>query len=172
MLTFSATSDSIGWNLPARFPGVRLPRLAAALRETDAAIEEWSEEPAVVRALVAPDEDEIGPALERCNRWPDFDQRVAELQGAHGRAHEVALRLVAGFEPTRGREPHRTMIRRSEHLAQMAMHTDGYFGYRQWFFFDDVWAAAHPALAASLMHYGVHWDPRCPCDHETFDCVP
>ncbi|GAA1023032.1 hypothetical protein Aple_096220 [Acrocarpospora pleiomorpha] len=46
-------------------------------------------------------------------------------------------------------------------MTQMSIHMDGFFGCRQWFFFDDVWAAAHPDLATSLMHYGVHWDPRC-----------
>ncbi|MFF5244648.1 hypothetical protein ACFY3V_10235 [Streptosporangium sp. NPDC000095] len=172
VLTFYSTFDSMGWNMPACFPGTRLPRLAATLRETDAPIDEWSGELAVLRALVAPGEDEIGPALERCNRWPDFEQDISETYGAHQQAHEIGLRLLQGFAPARGRDPHRTIIRQSEHVAQMAIHIDDYFGYRQWFVFDDVWAAAHPDLAASLLHCGSHWDPRCHRDHGIGECTP
>ena len=39
------------------------------------------------------------------------------------------------------------------------MHVDEYFGYQQWFLFDDVWAASHPELAASLLRYAIDWDP-------------
>jgi hypothetical protein len=46
-----------------------------------------------------------------------------------------------------------------EHIAQLALHHDDYFGYHQWFLFDDVWAASHPELAASLLRYATHWDP-------------
>lgn len=172
VLTSYATSDSIGGNTPVCFPGVRLPRFAATLREAGATLDEWPEELVVLRALVAPGEDEIGPALKRCNRWPDFEREIAETYDAHRQAHEFALRLLEGFEPSHGRDPDRTIIRHSEHVAQMAIHIDGYFGYRQWFFFDDVWAAAYPDLAASLLDYGPHWDPRCPRDHGYGECVP
>ncbi|MER5644591.1 hypothetical protein [Streptosporangium sp. NPDC002524] len=49
---------------------------------------------------------------------------------------------------------------------------DEYFGHRQWFVFDDVWAAAHPDLAVSLLHHGSHWDPRCHRDHGIGECTP
>ncbi|GAA0989651.1 hypothetical protein GCM10009555_073960 [Acrocarpospora macrocephala] len=93
------------------------------------------------------------------------------MYSAHPQAHGGALRRLEGFEASKGRDPERTLIRQGEHMAQMSIHIDGFFGYRQWFFFDDVWAAAHPDLATSLMRYGVHWDPRCPGGHGYFeDC--
>ncbi|MFF4412864.1 hypothetical protein ACFYY8_10050 [Streptosporangium sp. NPDC001559] len=180
MMTVYSTFNSMGWDTPDCFPGIRLPQLAATIRETDAPVDKWSAELAIVRALVAPGEDEIGSALERCNQWPAFEQdlsetfgrNVSEMYGAHRQAHEFALRLLEGSEPLHGRDPGRTFIRRSEHIVQMTIHTDDRFGYRQWFFFDDVWAAAHPDLAASLLHYGLHWDPRCPRGHRIGKCVP
>lgn len=171
VLTFYASIDSIGYCPPKSFPGVRLPQLAEALRATDVRLGEWPRELLHLRALVAPDESEIRPALERCNRWPSFEEEIPETYGAHPQAHETALRLLEGFEPSSGRDPDRTLIRQGEHMAQMSIHMDDVFGYRQWFFFDDVWAAAHPDLTTSLMHYGVHWDPRCPRSHgDAEDC--
>jgi hypothetical protein len=47
----------------------------------------------------------------------------------------------------------------AEHIAQMSMHASAFFGHQQWYLFDDVWAAAHPELAASLMRYAASWNP-------------
>ncbi|GIH25794.1 hypothetical protein Aph01nite_41040 [Acrocarpospora phusangensis] len=165
VLTFYASGDSIGWCPPYSFPGVRLPRLAAALRASGDSLSEWPGELLVLRALVAPGEGELRPALERCNRWPIFGEEASETFGAHAQAHETALRRVEAFEPAHGRDPERTLIRQGEHVAQMSIHIDSFFGYQQWFFFDDVWASAHPDLATSLLHYGAHWDPRCSRGH-------
>ncbi len=30
--------------------------------------------------------------------------------------------------------------------------------YHQWYFFDDLWAAAHPDLANALLRYASRWD--------------
>ncbi|MGW3347087.1 hypothetical protein ACWDA3_27600 [Nonomuraea rubra] len=57
----------------------------------------------------------------------------------------------------------------------MALHADA-IGHRPWYVFDDIWASAHPDLAASLIHYAYHWDPACtrkhgllmPCAHEEY----
>jgi hypothetical protein len=81
-----------------------------------------------------------------------FGVGPSALARPHPAAHAQALRLLNGFTPEHERDPGRTLIHLGDHLAQMCIHS-GYFGYRQWFLFDDVWAAAHPDLAASLIHY-------------------
>ncbi|WP_156080726.1 hypothetical protein [Microbispora rosea] len=149
----------MGGSWPDAFPGVRLPGLAAALRAADT--HELSGELRALRALIAPGEEEIASALERCNRWGPLEEWPPEISAPHYRAHEHALRLLEDFVPADGRDPGRTLIRCDGHLAQMAIHMDEGSGYRQWFLFDEVWAAAHPEMAASLMRFGAHWDPRC-----------
>jgi hypothetical protein len=57
------------------------------------------------------------------------------------------------------KNPDRSLITVDEHIGQLAVHHDDYFGYHQWFLFDDNWAASHPELAASLLRYATHWDP-------------
>ena len=39
------------------------------------------------------------------------------------------------------------------------IHVDQRFSYQRWYLFDDVWAAAHPDLAASLLRCAAGWDP-------------
>jgi hypothetical protein len=36
---------------------------------------------------------------------------------------------------------------------------DQLFGHERWYLFDDVWARAHPDLAASLLRSAAGWDP-------------
>jgi hypothetical protein len=163
VITFQATCNSVGGSWPGAFPGVRLPGLAAALRAADPGA--LSYELCALRALIASGDEEIGPALERCNRWGPLEEWVPEISAPHSLAHEHALRLLEDRVPVDGRDPGRTLIRCDRHLARMAIHMDEYFGHRQWFLFDDVWAAAHPDLAASLMRFGAHWDPRCRRKH-------
>ncbi|GGO81578.1 hypothetical protein [Nonomuraea cavernae] len=173
VLDFEDGDRSVGGVRSTAFPGVRLPELATALRESDADPERWSGEMLALRALTAPGEDLIGPALERRNRWPTTEDEIigvhrrrrAALAYPHPRAHARALRLLDGFTPAYGRDPGRSLIHVGDHLAQMCVHTDEPFGHRQWFLFDDIWAAAHPGLAASLIHYAFHWDPRCTRRH-------
>jgi hypothetical protein len=50
-----------------------------------------------------------------------------------------------------GRDPERSVIDVAGHIAQMSMHASAFFGHQQWYLFDDLWAAAHPELAASLI---------------------
>ncbi|MBE3012554.1 hypothetical protein IL992_25655 [Microbispora sp. NEAU-D428] len=159
ILTHYATVNSVGGRYPKALPGVRLPGLAAALRTADPDL--LSGELRALRALIAPGDEDIGPALERCNRWARLEDDVPEILAPHPEAYHRALRLLADFDPADGRDPGRTLVRCDDHLAQMAIHLDGWFGYRQWFLFDDLWAAARPETAASLMRFGAHWDPRC-----------
>ncbi|WP_345573886.1 hypothetical protein [Nonomuraea rosea] len=173
ILDFADGHRSAGGLRPTALPGVRLPELTAALRESDADPQRWDEEILTLRALTAPGDERIGAALERRNRWPDepimesaddHRRRLAALAQPHRAAHAEALRLLNGFTLEHERDPRRTLIHLGDHLAQMCIHS-GYFGYRQWFLFDDVWAAAHPDVAASLIHYAGHWDPGCARRH-------
>ncbi|WP_344970846.1 hypothetical protein [Streptosporangium fragile] len=162
LLTFY-DSDSICWQPPFSFPGVRLPELAAHLRTTTGGLERWPHELLVLRALVAPGDDGIGPALDRCNRWPSFGERTPdELLGGHSVAHAFALRNLDVEKYDNGRDPDRTLLRDGGHLAQMSVHMDEFFGHQQWFLFDDVWAGRHGDLARSLLHYATDWDPFAP----------
>jgi len=137
---------------PVAFPGVRLAGLPAVLRSstpTDA----WPPELVVLRALA--DDDSIGDALARVNRWPLF----ALDDPPWPDADQVDVAEIMAREVPKSRDPDRSLITVDEHIAQMAMHVDELFGYAQWFIFDDVWAASHPELAASLLRYAIDWDP-------------
>jgi acetyl esterase/lipase len=72
---------------------------------------------------------------------------------------DVLAAWRATVTPAEGRDPQQTVIDVAGHIAQMSMHASGVFGYQQWYLFDDVWAAAHPELAASLMRYAASWSP-------------
>ncbi|MEV5895106.1 hypothetical protein [Nonomuraea fuscirosea] len=114
--------------------------------------------------MVGPDDDGIAPAFERLSRFADG---AGEFPEPHDQAHLAALEHLRTVTPDDGRVPERTLIQVGEHLAQMALHADGN-GHRPWYVFDDVWAGAHPDLAASLIHYAYHWDPGCTRRHGLF----
>ncbi|MFC4013390.1 hypothetical protein ACFOY2_39615 [Nonomuraea purpurea] len=163
LLTCKAKHDSIGWNPTHALPGVRLPQFGVALRDLDTSTDEWPLELEVLRALVAPDEDGIAAALERCNRWPEYRWLSGE-QPHPPRSHIEALRLLDTIPPERERHRERTVIQVGEHVAQMFIH-DGYDDFEQWFLFDDRWTGTHPDLAASLIWFAYHWDPLCSRRH-------
>ncbi|MEU7745575.1 hypothetical protein [Nonomuraea sp. NPDC049158] len=168
----NARHDTLGWDRTYAFPGVRLPQFGAALRRPVQYRDTWPGHLLDLRALVAPDEDGIAPALERLNH---FAGDARDLPEPHDQAHQAALEHLRTFTPHEGRLPERTLTQVGEHLAQMARHADS-IGHRPWYVFDDIWASAHPDLAASLIHYGYHWDPGCtrkhgwqmPCAHEEY----
>ncbi|MEU0557105.1 hypothetical protein [Dactylosporangium sp. NPDC006015] len=148
---------------PFAFPGVDLPALAGHLRAATPGDDTWPPELLVLRALVAPGDTTVEPALRRCNQWPGFSLNEepwpANMPGPHAEVHREALELIAVGDSTGDRSPDRTLLRVDEHLAQMAMHTNETFGFQQWFLFDTAWVAAHPVLARSLLWYAGHWDP-------------
>ena len=114
--------------------------------------ERWPKELLALRGLVAPGETSIEPALHRCNRYLNIEGRLsAAFAGPHPAAHQAAMAELATVTPDEGRDPERSVIDVAGHIAQMSMQASGFFGYQQWYLFDDVWAAAHPELAASLM---------------------
>ncbi|MFD9944930.1 hypothetical protein ACFWYW_39155 [Nonomuraea sp. NPDC059023] len=170
--SLEARHDTMGWDRTYVFPGVRLPEFGAALRRPVDDRDVWPGHLLDLRALVAPDENGIAPALERLNR---FAGDARDFPEPHDQAHQAALEDLSALTLNEGRRPEQTLIQVGEHLAQMALHTDS-IGYRACYVFDDVWAGAHPDLAASLIHYAYHWDPGCtrrhwwmmPCVHEEY----
>jgi hypothetical protein len=172
LLTFY-DGDSIGWLPPMAIPGVRLPGLAEYLRRvvpaggryacyTHELIEQerWPKELLALRGLVARGETSVESALHRCNRYLNIEDRLsAEFAGPYPAAHEAAMAKLATVTLDEKRDPERSVIDVADHIAQMSMHASGFFGHQQWFLFDDVWAATHPDLAASLMRYAASWNP-------------
>ncbi|GAA3227507.1 hypothetical protein ACFO1B_22185 [Dactylosporangium siamense] len=158
---FLSHDGPIAGTPPVELPGVRLPDLAAHLRFADPRRHAgWPAALLVLRALVGPDEPGIDAALARCNRWPGFDHwDPPELPDEHGEAHRHALRVLEEGGTVGHRRPGASLLRVTDHLAQFAMHRGDGFGHVQWFLFDAAWAAAHPALARSLLCYAGHWDP-------------
>lgn len=155
--------ESLACSRPLVFPGVDLRALARHLRTAATPRgEDWPPELLVLRALVAPDEDTLGPALDRGNRWPGFNLNAdpwPDLPDDHAAAHRRAVELVEAGQHTDGRRPEASLLRVSDHLVQLALHCSGPFGYQQWYLFDTAWAATHPDLARSLLRYADHWDP-------------
>lgn len=148
---------------PLAFPGIDLATLARHLQAVDAPVGDvWPAELHVLRALIAPGEDSLLPALERSNRWPGFNLNAdpwPDLPGDHDTSHRLAIDMVTAAEYVDGRRPETSLLRANDHLAQLAVHCSSTFGYQQWYLFDTTWAASHPDLAQSLLRYANHWDP-------------
>jgi hypothetical protein len=171
LLTFY-DSHSIGWLPPLSIPGVRLPGLARYLCSVvpagghyafytpqPAPQERWPDELLTLRALSAPGDTSIEPALRRCNRYPGLEDHLAAFTGPHPAAHQAAMTELATAALAGDRDPERSVIDVAGHIAQISMHVSADFGYQQWYLFDDLWAAAHADLAASLMRYAASWNP-------------
>ncbi|SDS99855.1 hypothetical protein SAMN04489716_2214 [Actinoplanes derwentensis] len=151
-----------------RLPGVRVPDLAAWLRRSDVH-GDWPYEVVLLRAAVGPDDD-LAAALDRVNRWGAWHDQYLDVDGLAGdqaKAHQVVrsvLARTAGLDeipgPLGSRSPAKSRIEVGEHLAQASLHLDDNYGHQQFFVFDDVWAASHPALAKSMRRWFVKsWDP-------------
>jgi hypothetical protein len=139
---------------PVTFPGLELAELAGHL--PGAVAPDWPPELRTLAALVAPGEKSLVPALRRANLWPGFNLGA---DGPWPADHPAAMATISEPVFPSGRRPDASRIQVGGHLAQMAMHCDETFGFQQWYLFDSLWVAAHPALAASLIHYAADWDP-------------
>ncbi|MEU8118719.1 hypothetical protein AB0C21_08410 [Spirillospora sp. NPDC049024] len=138
------------------FPGLTLPDLAARLRGADGAdAVGWSYDARLLRALVAPGEEGIGPAMERYARLGGYAPSPAGIDRAltHEAAHRETLDMPGPARPAE------SLVRVEPHIAQVARYIDDFFGFDQWFVFDTRWATAHPDLASSLLRYAASWDP-------------
>ena len=168
------------------FPGVRVPGLAGHLRALlpgRAAADRarpsdrdgpaaWPEELLLLRAMTRPGDRTLGPALRRYDRcaWRLQSQWSFKwLRRSNSVDHATAAARVTQLlrspllrnrpEPPQPEAPPRSPIDVAEHLVQALIHRPGASTYRRWYLFDDVWASAHPDLAASLLRYADGWDP-------------
>jgi hypothetical protein len=182
LVVLDTDMGEFGETPPVAFVGVRLPELPELLRTVVPAHTEpqrrfrnrrscWPWEPLALRALVAPRDRGIGAALRRYNRlaWqPNGYESVTTLRRSAEEPHATArarlARVLDELPPERPserhwRDPALSRIQATRHLVQAAIHVDQRFSYERWYLFDDVWAAAHPDLAASLLRCAAGWDP-------------
>jgi uncharacterized protein (TIGR02996 family) len=106
-------------------------------------------------------------ALRRCSRlpvvWIDQGLDSTDFGGADILTDQGIIANAAEKIRRTGNDPDKSMIRVGEHVAQFCLHTF-YHHYlkadvfQHWIFFDDLWAAAHPDLAESLLRYARRWD--------------
>jgi hypothetical protein len=167
LLTFY-DGDSFPGTL-VQVPGVRLPQLAEYLRRTKPHVEQktehyretWPIELRLLRAMLDEHDRGLGPAFERIAPYPlaaiggDYTPDLGV--GAHATARAEFRAAAEGKAPSG--DPARSIIQVGEHVALFAMHATSSFGHQQWIVFDDRWAAAHPALASSVLRYTRNWDP-------------
>src|SRR5262249_39073243 len=80
-------------------------------------------------------------------------------------AFERVCRLEPEDLPS-GCDPKKSSIQVAEHVAVLCRHvgcwSPGADMYHQWFFFDDLWASAHPDLANTILRYAKRWDVLTP----------
>jgi hypothetical protein len=170
------TLDGFGEPPPVALSGVRLPQVADYLQavvpeqaECHRGHGRWPYGLLALRALIAPGEQRLGPALRRYNRWEPqlHTSHLIELMWRSGsRDHTAAHARIQPWlaqQPSAGernrRDPARSRIHTTQHLVQAVIHVDRLFGYERWYLFDDVWAGTHPALASSLLRCAASWDP-------------
>jgi hypothetical protein len=144
---------------PVAFVGMTLPDLAAhLLGVNDADAEGWPHDARMLRALVAPGEKEIGPALRRYARLTGYDPSLTDIELAP-EPDPRQLLLTLPMPATSPEPPTKSLIRIDTHIVQVARYIDDFFGFDQWFLFDSRWASTYPDLAHSLLRYATHWDP-------------
>jgi uncharacterized protein (TIGR02996 family) len=119
----------------------------------------------------------VGPVLlrrafERLGRYPRafrYDLVVGHGYGVgkklrtQRRDLATAHQTLVELEKERGQgrdEAPQSLIHVEEHLAQLCLHMSRGEGpyFHQWIFFDDLWAAAHPALANAVLRFARRWD--------------
>lgn len=163
--------DSLPGN-PVVIPGVRLPDLASHLRNVMPTkkpaswskewLETWPIELRLLRAMIEPGQISIAPALTRCAAYP---LRAVASGTNHSHLGVGSHANARGeFEKVSGAFKHKgdvskSVIHLGKHAAFFSPHTSSFFGHEQWVLFDDMWAAAHPDLATSILRYASHWDP-------------
>jgi uncharacterized protein (TIGR02996 family) len=111
----------------------------------------------------------LGRALDRIGRLPVRDlEGLAKRPGFYAAGISEARRELEEYVFTRARHrtpgvPSLSVSFAAEHLAQLCAHVDRLESptrdvFHQWYLFDDLWAAAHPALANGLFRYARRWD--------------
>lgn len=149
--------------------GVRLPAFADYLRSAEA--RGWPFELRLLRALASGGRG-LGESLREASRYPlrrmggQVWQAPDDDAVAASREFEAAAQALA--DETSPPADARTRLELGEHAAVLCADVGvGYF--HLWILFDDLWAAAHPALASSLLRHVASWDVFAegyPCEPE------
>ena len=161
------------WPLPGNAGAMAAGGFTASVTVRVAAPDAGGPGATYVVLLTFHDSDSIpgpGPLVFPGVRLPGFPARLRAADAHTGWPPELeALRAQTSDDSVEAaltrvnrelsKNPDRSFITVDEHIGQLAMHHVDYFGYHQWFLFDDVWASSHPELAASLLRYATHWDP-------------
>jgi uncharacterized protein (TIGR02996 family) len=108
--------------------------------------------------------------LQAVTRYPVMDlpdeSWEAVASGSVTDARKALQKVLAGKSPRDRREgASKSRVQVDEHVATLCLHVDTWGGidvYHRWIFFDDLWAAAHPDLANSLLRYDRCWDVLTP----------
>ncbi|MCU0658391.1 MAG: hypothetical protein MUF64_24960 [Polyangiaceae bacterium] len=166
ILTFY-DSDSIPSVPPSVFEGIRLPALLDHLRSVQPPAPSqpgaWPLELRLLRAAIQPADSSLEPALQRLAAYPLADVGGSLPGDELGLGPQTKAWTSFATAAAKKKKPKRLLngsrIEVSEHIAQAALHQTEFFGHQQLFLFDDLWASAHPDLAASLLRYAAHWDP-------------
>src|SRR5581483_2914202 len=111
-------------------------------------------------------------ALRAVARYPfrdiPYTAWEAVRKGSVREARAALEAALAVHEPGRAltHDPAKSRIHVEEDLAQLCVHVGHWEWqgdvYQQWIFFDDLWAAAHPDLANSILRYKRCWDMLSP----------
>ncbi len=151
---------------PLVLSGLRFAELPAFLRESEPFAspltathhETWPLALRLLRAHLAPEDDDLSTALEAVSRSPLLeldDGRDWELGvGPHEEAREEVLEADGGLRHGRPRG----LIDLGSHHALVCPALES-GAHQQWILFDDCWAAANEALARSILDYTSSWDP-------------
>jgi uncharacterized protein (TIGR02996 family) len=163
-----------------RIDGVRLPGLARHLANSELIDDETPSELVLLKEALFSQPvdafrhetaflDELRSRPDDEATWMAYSDWLSERGGPSAGIEVLrrAMEAVAAEGVRSGwkHDPSRSRIHAEEHLAQMCIHTleqQLARGVRnhwdQWYFFDDLWASAHPALANGLLAYGLRWD--------------
>jgi uncharacterized protein (TIGR02996 family) len=175
----SCNLDDMG---PAmRLDGGRLPELARYLAGSEE-LAEQQPDLKVIQSVLFPagkkPEDPADPFLFTVRddpadeaAWTAFGDWLAE----RGERSAGAFVLERGLEAfcRRGVEeypdwkfdPKKSRVQVADHVAVCCRHVARWGKedlYHQWYFFDDLWASAHPDLANALLRYARRWDVLTP----------
>ena len=96
-----------------------------------------------------------------------YERRGRPPAGLH--LLEASLRAEKYPEARKNRNPSLDRVKVTPHMAQACKHEGRWpdspvlwftphDSYAQWIYFDDLWAAANPTLAAGLLRFAARWD--------------
>jgi uncharacterized protein (TIGR02996 family) len=102
---------------------------------------------------------------EELTNWAAYSDWLAERDEPPAGAKLLGgalARVVPYLSSTkRTRKSSKDMLRVTPHMVQAIYHVARWGKddlYHQWIFFDDRWAAAHPALASGILTFAARWD--------------